>query len=144
MFGVTSSAFFVSGSSVTVGLGNLFNAFGMGFTVAGLLVFRFVFRDLGSVAASFSVTAVFALLVIGGILGWALVNYALLAALTSTGPFPFLVLSGLVFVVLGIQWAGLIGVAVGIWRLGSRFYQWTFQAGAVLSVLPYIGARAKS
>ena len=43
-FDVTSTAFSVSGSSVTVGFGNFLNAFGVGFAVIGLLVFRSVFR----------------------------------------------------------------------------------------------------
>ena len=46
---------------------------------------------------------------------------AIFAALTSPWPFPFLVISGLVSVVLAIQLAGLIGVAIGIWRLGTRY-----------------------
>ena len=138
-FDVTSTAVSVSGSLVTVGFGNFLNVFGAGFAVTGLLVFRFVFRQLRSVDASFSVPAVFALLAIAGTLGWAVVIDAIFAALTSPGPFPFLVISGLVSVVLAIQLAGLIGVAIGIWRLGTRYDRWTVQTGAVLLVLPYVG-----
>ncbi len=118
-----------------------------------ILLYRSAFRDLARVDRRFANPASLALVAFIGVIlalaGMALTLDALYRAVRCAGagtPIPSAcvplvsLLGGLALAVLGgiAALVGYIGILIGVWRLGVRFDEGAFKAGAILWVLPLL------
>jgi uncharacterized membrane protein len=155
LFNVTSVG---SGSSVTVDLTALYVAAALGVVgvvlfLLGVWFYRRAFRTLAPQDARFSTPATLTLLLfiavillIGILAAFFAVFFqaaqcagsgnAITSACIDVGTVLGLI-AGL-FVLLIVALVGAIGLLIGIWRLGTRYNEGLFKAGAILLIFPVV------
>jgi len=128
-------------------------AVGVIFTMIELWLYRGAFRELSAHDSRFSTPSKLALLAFVGLVllivlaaaVFALVYQATVCAgsgnaITSAclNVGAFLGLIGLLVIVGIATFVGYIGVLIGIWRLGTRYNEGLFKAGAILYIIPFL------
>jgi len=159
LFAFTSASTVGSGTSVSLDLSGLFllattGAITLVFTVIELWFFRQAFGTLAvgdrrfSTPATLTLLALLALIIIvvAVVALVAVVYQAILCAgvgntITSTclNVGAALAMIAVVAIAAIVLLVGYIGLLIGIWRLGTRYGQGMFQAGAILLIFPLLG-----
>lgn len=147
-----------SGTSISVDLTGLYvliavGAVGLLFSLVELWLYRRAFRTLAPNDPRFSTPASLTLLALVALVLLALVAVALVGefyeaiqcagsgnAITSAclnfgAALGLLALVGVLAIILFV---GYIGLLIGIWRLGTRYGEGLFKAGAVLLIFPFL------
>jgi hypothetical protein len=144
-----------SGPSLNLELPALLGAFfgvAVVLSLAQILLFRSGFRTLAEVTQEFSTPSTLALVALFGVViataGLGLLLVAVFQAIQCTGGGPLTsacfpagpLFGGIALLGVGAVAAlvGLIGILIGIWRLGERFGSSLLKAAAILLIIPYL------
>lgn len=150
--GATSGGTTISVNLTAFLLAVVFGSLGFAFVLIELWLYRRAFQTLTTVDSRFSTPGTLALtaaigvvLVALGALGLVAVFYQAISC-AAGGPITTACLNvagllglGVLVLIAGIiAFIGYVGVLVGIWRLGTRYRDGRFKAGAVLLLLPFL------